>query len=373
MSSNLRHARSTEVGWRQRFTTALGELRPLDPVRSIKMKLIVIIAATVAMFTLVTWVGIRFDFGVLRTFPVALVCSLLITQFLARGMTRPLREMTAAARSMARGDYTTRVHTHSQDEVGQLAEAFNSMAQELHTLDTQRREMVANVSHELRTPVAALRAQLENMADGVVPADGATLAATLTQLERLSRLISYLLDLSRLEAGAADLDLTDVVVQDLLQEAADQARHAAEYHDRALRWTVVATPPDLRLHADAERLRQVLSNLLGNASRHSPEGGTVKLLARYEAASDEVVIDVVDEGEGIPEADRAKVFERFEQGNIPGQHGGAPTGGTGLGLAIARWAVGLHAGTINIADSAADRGTTVRVRLPAAGPPVPSP
>src|SRR5690625_7543356 len=119
MSSNLRHARSTEVGWRQRFTTALGELRPLDPVRTIKMKLIVIIAATVAMFTLVTWVGIRFDFGVLRTFPVALVCSLLMTQFLARGMTRPPRGTTAPARAMARGDYTTRVHTHSQDEVRQ--------------------------------------------------------------------------------------------------------------------------------------------------------------------------------------------------------------------------------------------------------------
>src|SRR5690625_6459770 len=115
-------------GWRS--GPARGGARPLDRVRSIKMKLILIIAATVLMFTLVTWVGIRFDFGVLRTFPVALISSLLITQFLARGMTRPLREMTAAARSMARGDYTTRVHTHSQDEVGQLAEAFNSMAQE---------------------------------------------------------------------------------------------------------------------------------------------------------------------------------------------------------------------------------------------------
>src|SRR5690625_3847502 len=125
-----RGARTGAVGRARRSGTTRADLRPLDRVRSIKMKLILIIAATVLMFTLVTWVGIRFDFGVLRTFPVALISSLLITQFLARGMTRPLREMTAAARSMARGDYTTRVHTHSQDEVGQLAEAFNSMAQE---------------------------------------------------------------------------------------------------------------------------------------------------------------------------------------------------------------------------------------------------
>ena len=333
------------------------------------MKLIVIIAATVAMFTFVTWAGIVFDFGVLRTFPVALLISLLITQFLARGMTRPLRDMTSAARAMARGDYSTRVHTNSQDEVGQLAEAFNSMAAELHTLDSQRREMVANVSHELRTPVAALRAQLENMADGVVPADGPALEATLSQLERLSRLITYLLDVSRLEAGAADLELAEVRVHDLLSDAADQARHAADHHGRPLTWRVVATPRDLHLRADAERLRQILSNLLGNASRHSPDHGTIQLLARYEAATDEVIIDVIDEGEGIPEADREKIFERFERGNAPTQRGGESTGGTGLGLAIARWAVGLHGGSITIADSDADRGTTVRVRLPSIGPP----
>lgn len=368
-ASPLRHARSNEVGWRERLTTAIAELRPLDPMRSIKMKLIVIIAATVAMYTLVTWVGIRFDFGVLRTFPVALVSSLLITQILARGMTKPLREMTAAAGAMSRGDYSTRVHTNSQDEVGQLAEAFNSMAGELDTLDSQRREMVANVSHELRTPVAALRAQLENMADGVVPADGPSLEATLTQLERLSRLITYLLDLSRLEAGAADLDLTDISVDRLLHDATTQARHAAEHHGRQLTWDVRTVPDDLSLRADPERLLQVLLNLLGNASRHSPAGGTIQLRAWYEAAVDEVILDVIDEGEGIPKADRVTVFERFERGNVPTPGRGETTGGTGLGLAIASWAVGLHGGTIAIVDSEQNLGTTVRVRLPACGPP----
>src|SRR5699024_7459366 len=109
-------------------------------------------------------------------------------------------------------DYSQQVHTDSQDEVGELAAAFNSMAQDLYTLDTQRREMVANVSHELRTPVAALRAQLENLADGVVPPSPEALESALSQVERLSRLIAYLLDLSRLEAGAADLELTEIEV-----------------------------------------------------------------------------------------------------------------------------------------------------------------
>ncbi|MBK5250287.1 MAG: HAMP domain-containing protein [Actinomycetales bacterium] len=364
----VRHARSTVLNWRQRLAATLGDLRPLDPVRSIKMKLIVIIAATVAMYTLVTWAGIRFGFGVLRTFPVALVSSLVLTQILARGMTRPLREMTAAARSMARGDYSTRVHTNSQDEVGELAAAFNSMAQDLDSLDAQRREMVANVSHELRTPVAALRAQLENMADGVVQPDEAALAGALTQIERLSRLITYLLDLSRLEAGAADLDLAEIDVQEFLSEIASQTQDVATGNGRHLHWEVTTIPSDLRLLADDERLRQVISNLLGNASRHSPEGGTVALRARYAATTDEVVIDVLDEGHGIPLADREKVFERFERGNAPAQTGAQSTGGTGLGLAIARWAVSLHGGTIAVVDPPGKTGMMIRVSLPARGP-----
>src|SRR5699024_4441535 len=179
------------------------------------------------------------------------------------GMTRPLREMTTAAQAMARGDYSQQVHTNSQDEVGELAAAFNSMAQDLDTLDTRRREMVANVSHELRTPVAALRAQLENLADGVVSPSPQALESALDQVERLSRLIAYLLDLSRLEAGAADLDLTEIEVGPFLTEAATQSRHAARETGQELDWEVTSTPSDLRVVGDAERLHQVVANLLG--------------------------------------------------------------------------------------------------------------
>lgn len=361
----IRHARSDEPSWRNPFPDTMLDLRPLDPVRSLKGKLIVIIAATAAMYMLVTWIGDRvFDVGVLRSFPVALVCSLVLTQVLARGMTRPLREMTTAARAMARGDYSIRVRTESRDEVGQLAAAFNSMAADLDTLDAQRREMVANVSHELRTPVAALRAQLENMADGVVEPDSEALDAALAQIERLSRLIAYLLDLSRLEAGAADLHVAPIEVGPFLRGIAEDARRASARHE--LRWSVQTTPEDLVVAGDEERLRQVVSNLLENASRHSPDAGTVTL-ASY-ASHGYVVIDVVDEGRGIPEADRDHVFGRFARGNAPAQTGGTSTGGTGLGLAIARWAVGLHEGTIAAIDPPAGVGTRIRVRLPAAGP-----
>ncbi|WP_241681231.1 HAMP domain-containing sensor histidine kinase [Pseudactinotalea terrae] len=361
----VRHARSDEPSWRNPFPDTMLDLRPLDPVRSLKGKLIVIIAATVTMYALITWLGDRLaDLGVLRMFPLALVCSLVVTQLLARGMTRPLREMTAAARAMARGDYSIRVDTNSKDEVGQLAAAFNSMAGDLDALDSQRREMVANVSHELRTPVAALRAQVENMADGVIEPDSEALEAALAQIERLSRLIAYLLDLSRLEAGATDLQVAPIAVDPFLRGITDDASRASARGD--LHWAVETKPADLRLVGDEERLRQVVSNLLDNASRHSPRGGTVTV--RTSATHGYVVIDVIDEGHGIPEAERDQVFGRFQRGNAPTQTGGTSTGGTGLGLAIARWAVGLHEGTIAVIDPPGGVGTRIRVRLPAHGP-----
>ncbi|MFV0427448.1 MAG: ATP-binding protein [Beutenbergiaceae bacterium] len=366
--SRIRHARASEPSWRNPFPDTMLDLRPLDPIRSIKGKLIVIIGATLTMYMVVTWIGSRFGWGVLRTFPVALVCALVLTQILARGMTRPLREMTAAAQSMARGDYSIRVTTNSRDEVGQLARAFNSMATDLDTLDTRRREMVANVSHELRTPVAALRAQVENMADGVIEPDAPALEATLSQIARLSRLITYLLDLSRLEAGAADLHISSIEVDAFLQDSVEQAKHASGREH--LRWTVRTSPPDLLLRGDEERLRQVISNLLDNAARHSPDTGEVTLDAT--ADHGDIVIDVTDQGGGIPEADRDQVFARFASGNSPAQTGGTSTGGTGLGLAISQWAVGLHQGTIAVIDPPDATGTRIRIRLPSEGPSDPS-
>ena len=343
-----------------------GGLRPLDALRSIKVKLFVLAAVTVTVSAFITWIGLEAYFGPTRTLPIAIAAGLILTQLLAHGMTSPLREMTAAAKAMSQGDYSRRVRATSRDEVGQLAAAFNSMAEELASVDEHRRELIANVSHELRTPLAALRAQLENMADGVVPADTDALGAALAQTERLGRLVASLLDLSRLEAGAVGLDLSELEVQDFLEDVVMTAGMAARSAGRDVRWEVSTSPEDLRVRADPERLHQVISNLLDNAARHSPGGGTVRVLARYEPQGDEVVIDVADEGRGIDPADRERVFERFHLGSAPaGSSGrGAPTsGGTGLGLAIARWAVTLHGGTIAAVDSG--RGATLRVRLPA--------
>lgn len=331
----------------------LPDLRPLDRLHSLKTKLGVLVAVTVTVSALAVWAGLRGGLGPRYTLPLAVLLALVVTQLLARGMTSPLREMTAAARAMARGDYTRRVRSTSRDEVGELADAFNRMAEDLGSVDRRRRELVANVSHELRTPVSALQAVLENCVDGVTEPDPATLRTALSQTERLGRLVSQLLDLSRLDAGAAPLHPDQVGMSAFL----DDAVQAAKMTGRDVDYQVDVVPAALVVVADAERLHQVVANLLDNASRHSPAGGTVRISARK--AQEAVVLDVSDQGPGIDAGDRSRVFERFHRGDFPGA---GSDGGTGLGLAIARWAVQLHRGTIGVVPT--EVGCTIRVTLP---------
>ena len=164
-------------------------MRPLDFLGSIKLKLGVVIGAAVVITVAVDSVGDRIGLSSLITGVVAVAVALALVQLLSHGMTSPLREMVAAARAMARGDYGRRVTATSRDEVGELARAFNSMAAELAEVDRMRRDLVANVSHELRTPIGALRATLENMVDGVEPVERPALESMLRQVERLGALV----------------------------------------------------------------------------------------------------------------------------------------------------------------------------------------
>jgi signal transduction histidine kinase len=324
--------------------------RPLDPFGSIKLKLGIVVLASGFAGLAVFWLAIgRIP---LLASATAIVLALATSQVLAHGMTRPLREMTAAARAMSRGDYTRRVRATSRDEVGQLAEAFNLMTAELAAADQQRRELIANVSHELRTPISAVQAVLENVIDGV--SDPGTLKTALNQTERLGRLVTELLDLSRIDAGALPLARADHPLADLVDEVVAEVRVSAEAARRKVRFEVMAAPA-ASVYADRERLHQVLVNLLDNAVQHSPAGGLVTIHGRVDA--DGCVLIVSDEGPGIAPADRRRVFERFTRG------GRAAGGGTGLGLAIAHWVVQLHGGTIAVLDSS--RGCLIRVTLPA--------
>ena len=336
-------------------------VRALDPVRSVKVKLGLLVATSVVLAAVIATIGSAGGVPIALSVPVTIAVALGVTQLLAVGMTSPLREMTAAARRMATGDHAVRVTATSRDEVGELARAFNSMAEELAGVDRQRRELVANVSHELRTPLAALCAVLENLADGVADPDPATLRAALEQGERMSGLVTDLLDLSRVDAGKAPLAREDVALRPLLDAAVAEARVGGRDVRPAVEYAVEVAPDDLTVEGDPARLRQLVANLLDNASRHGPPGGTVTVRAR--GHGDRWRLEVADEGPGVAPEHRERAFERF--GTLRDAAGAGGTGGTGLGLAIARWVTDLHDGSIGFADPApGTRGARVVADFP---------
>lgn len=313
--------------------------RPLDQLTSIKVKLGSLIVGAVGITVFFFWFGVRIlDLWASISGAIAAIVALVFVRFLARGMTTPLREMAEAAQSMAKGDYSRRVTDTSRDEVGRLARAFNQMAAELAETDRVRRDLVANVSHELRTPLTALQATLENIVDGVAAADPDTLRTMLAQVERLGRLVTQLLDLSRLEAGTVPLDRHDFAVEPVLADAVREQL----MHDPGVAIDMIVEDPGLAADGDPERVHQVVANLLENAVRHSPAGGAVQVSARRSERG--VTIEVVDEGPGIPDTEANRVFERFYRADSARA---SSDGGAGLGLAIARWIVDLHGGEIH--------------------------
>jgi signal transduction histidine kinase len=335
-------------------------VRPLDNLASIKLKIGGVIVAAVVTTLVVNELGIRWNFKPAFRAAVAAGLALAMVQVLARGMTSPLREMASAARAMAKGEHGRRVTATSRDEVGELARAFNAMSAELEELDRLRRDLVANVSHELRTPISALQAVLENLVDGVEPPDPETFRTMLKQVERLGRLVTQLLDLSRLESGAMPLQRRSFAVRELLDDAAEECR----LHAPATPVAVTVEPPDLAVDADPERVHQVVANLLENAVRHSPPGGTVELSADRLTANGRaaaVRLLVADAGPGIPDDEAARVFERFYRADAARA---SADGGAGLGLAIARWIVDLHGGSIR-PEHREPTGCRMVVELPA--------
>ena len=328
--------------------------RPLDPLPSLKLKLGVVILAAVAVTVVVFWAGVRLGLWPSVSGVIAGVIALVVVFFLSRGLTSPLREMVAATEAMARGDFSQRVTATSHDEVGTLARAFNQMAAELAETDRVRRDLVANVSHELRTPITALQAVLENIVDGVAEPDRETVATMLAQVERLGRLVQQLLDLSRLESGTLALDRRQFEIAPMLELALRETR----LHAGTVTLAVEIAPQPFSLEADDERLHQVVANLVANAVRHSPPAGHV--LVRATASDGGAVLEVVDEGPGIPESETARVFERFYRADSARS---SRDGGSGLGLAIAQWIVELHGGDIRV-ERNQPHGCRMVVRIP---------
>lgn len=261
--------------------------RPLDWVRSIKVKLGIVVVGSVAATVGAIYLSIYLGLHARYAFVGGLVLSLVVIQLLAHGMVLPLREMVAATRAMAEGDYSQRVTATAQDEVGGLASSFNTMAAKLEEVERQRRELMGNVSHELRTPIAALRARLENLADGVEALDAEAVRTMLKATNRLSKLVDQLLQLSQFESGAIEIDRQSFCVWEIVEDA------VAEVRPLNSGVSIVAEVNDSLVGiGDAERIHEVLTNLLTNAVRHSPAGAEVKV--RGVPAAGGVLIEVSD-------------------------------------------------------------------------------
>lgn len=324
---------------------------------SIVWRIVVLVGICASFTSLVVWFGTRNGVSPLYTFPFAITASVLIAWAIGWNTVEPLRQATKAAAAMAAGDYSIRVAPQSNDEIGQLIDAFNQMASDLSEIDRMHREVVANVGHELRTPIAALRARLENMADGFEEVNEESLNAAVRHVDRLTQMVKYLLDLSRLESGSEGLDITTIALLPLIEEARDLSTLAAKERGTSINYQVSVVPQTLEVEGDRTRLGQVLVNLLENAARHSPPDGTVRISAY--ATRTEVLIDVSDQGPGVSRDDRERIFGRFQRGDTTP----STSGGTGIGLAISRWIASIHGGELTIVDSR--QGATFRLILPA--------
>lgn len=287
---------------------------------------------------------------------VVLLLAVLLTVVVGGRLVRPLRALTEAAR---RPGGNQPVPVTGRDEIGYLAAALNELTARREQAETQRRAMVNDVAHELRNPLTNIRSWLEALQDGVATVDGPLLTLLRTETAQLQHIVDDLRDLAAADAGTLRMHPEPTFVNDAIGQVIDAHRPNA---DAAGVQLVAEHADDPEVTVDPVRLRQLAGNLLSNAIRHTPSGGTVTV--RTGAAGGRLTIAVQDTGVGIAAADLEKVFDRFWRAD---ESRNRATGGSGLGLPIARKIAETHGGGITVA-SVLGRGTTFTVTLPAPSP-----
>jgi signal transduction histidine kinase len=288
---------------------------------------------------------------------VATVAAVVASIALATRVSRPIGRLAQAASRIAAGRYAERVQVTSDDEVGQLAESFNAMAASLESTERRRLQLVGDVAHELRPPLATINGYLEGIEDGIIQPRDATWVLLRGETARLSRLVNDLQELWRAEARQLPLALETVDIRTELQGASERFAAEAMEHDIEIR--TVVEPSRLAVHADVERLRQVLDNFLSNALRYSPKRSVVTVAAARDR--DGVAVSVTDQGPGLTEEQLERVFERFYRVDPSRTRA---LGGSGIGLAIARALGEAMGGRVDAQSEGEGRGATFRVILP---------
>ena len=334
-------------GWRQmrgRFMRRMG---------CFFLLMAVVVVSVVLLLAWLIGSAIGAAAGVAPTILIGLV-ALFVLAMIGRAIRRaaaPVGDLIEASGRLESGDFSTRVPERGPREVRTLARAFNAMSARLEETEQQRRSALADVSHELRTPLTVIQGNLEALLDGVYPADAEHLQPILDETRVLERLIDDLRTLTLVEAGSLVLHREPTDLGALLNEVAASYRSQADQAGIALTVTVAHDLPSLDV--DPARIREVVSNLLTNALRHTPRDGRVELSAQL--AGDRVEVTVHDTGSGIPPDQLDRIFDRFYRS--------PDSPGSGLGLPIAKSLVEAHGGILTAGSGPAE-GTTMRFTLP---------
>jgi signal transduction histidine kinase len=291
-------------------------------------------------------------FAILGALVVALVMGIL----LARTLTGPLQALTQAAHSITRGQLEQQVKVRSNDEIGQLASAFNRMSQEVARVNQLRRQMTADIAHDLRTPLTVISGYIESMRDGVFKPTPQRLSLIYSEIERLQNLVGDLRMLSLADAGELSLNPQRIPPKTLLDRAANLFQHKADQQNVVI---YVNASDDLpEIYVDEARMMQILGNLISNALRYTPSEGEVTLSAELSGST--VGICVQDTGEGIAAEELPNIFDRFHRTDSS-RH--SESGESGLGLAIVKALVELHGGSTS-AESTPGKGTAIYLLFP---------
>lgn len=285
------------------------------------------------------------------------VAAIAASLFTTRRILLPIQAMTHASQRISAGDYHERIESPSQDELGAWASSFNQMAEALERTERRRLELIGDVAHELRTPLSSIKSSLEGLVDGVLPCEPETFLDLQREVSRMQRLAHDLDDLSRVEAGQVPLELRPVDLRELIDTAA--ARLEPQYADKDVTLHLDVPPGLPRLVVDANRMTQVLLNLLGNALQYTPSGGWVMVRAWIEHG--ELAVAVKDSGIGIAPEHLPHVFERFYRVDKSRSRAG---GGSGIGLTITKHLMEAHKGSIEARSPGLGQGSTFTFTLP---------
>ena len=294
----------------------------------------------------------------------ASVAGITVSLLITRQIIAPIRALSQASRRIAAGSYQERVNLSVQDpedrdELGQLAQDFNRMAENLEKTETLRRQLIGDVSHELRTPLTAIKGSMEALIDGVIPAEPETFELIYQEADRLQRLVNDLQELSRIESSALTLELTPLSLAELWKTATTGLKR--QYSEKGVRLET-DFPADLpEVQADSDRLSQVLYNLVGNALQYTSAGGYVTVAARRHGV--DVHVRVQDSGIGIAAEHLPYVFDRFYRAD---RSRARASGGSGIGLTITKRLVEAQGGQIWVESKGEGKGSTFTFTLPVA-------